>query len=94
MSHLRQQLLHLWLAGSDVDRDVLAWSFQDSTDGEGPVVPDETPPYTTGLDAMRDGWMLIQATPPHRTDPDPHAPAGYLDHEFVFERRIELPRPR
>jgi len=85
----RQQILHMWLGGPALDLHCVAWSFFDATDGAGPALPDDDPPYATGLDAMRDGWMLISITAPAPTNPDPHAPPGYLDNEFVFERRID-----
>jgi hypothetical protein len=91
MPSQRQQLLHLWLLGSSVDEGVVAWSFFDSTNGDGPQPPLAEPPYPTGLDAMRDGWMLIQAPSPVAVDADPHQPGGYIDNEFLFERRIPTP---
>ena len=84
----RQQLLHLWLGGPSVDNPVLAWSFHDASAGEGPQPPPVEPPYATGLDAMRDGWMLLSATPPPTPQDDPNSPGTYIDHEFLFERRI------
>ena len=87
----RQQILHLWGAGSSLDSAVVAWAFHDEADGAGPVLPNGEPPYATGVDALRDGWMLLQVsqliTRPSELD---HVNT-YLEHEFVFERRVECP---
>ena len=91
MTH-RQQVLHLWLGGPSVDNPVVAWSYHDASDGLGPQPPESEPPYPTGLDAMRDGWMLLAAPAPHPPSGDANAPGGYIDHEFVFERRVEAAR--
>lgn len=81
----RQQILQLWLKVAALDASVSAWSFYDGTDGALPL-PDEDPPYPTGVAALRDGWMLLQAPGPIGPD-DTH---GELTAEFVFERRITL----
>lgn len=83
----RQQVLYVWANGSSLDSHVIGWAFHDGTNGAGTPLPDGKPPYATGVDALCDGWMLLQSAqliPP---------PAGsehlndYLEYEFVFERR-------
>lgn len=86
----RQQVLYLWGNGSALDSGVIAWSFHDGTDGAGPGLPEGDPPYATGEDALRDGWMLLQSAqliPPALGTEHLNA---YLDYEFVFERRVEV----
>lgn len=62
--------------------------------GSDPAAPDRTlpetdPPYESGLDALRAGWMLLQSSQIDDTgDPGAHT-NSYLRHEFVFERRLE-----
>ena len=73
---LRQQVLFLYLASSALDAAVVGWSSYDGA-GEGPTPPVEaepTAPYRTGLDALRDGWRLIQVSP--LTPPAPGPSAG------------------
>lgn len=94
----RQQILHLWLAAAALDTEVIAWAFHDgsrmatsaaSTEADGGDdgrPPGRDRPYRTGVEAMADGWMLLQA-------PGSIAPAasnGDLGCEFVFERRVDL----
>jgi len=86
----RQQVLHLWAAGSALDSMVVGWGFHDGTDGCGPGLPDGDPPYETGVDALRDGWMLLHAAQLIPRPPGMEYVNSYLEHEFVFERRVKL----
>lgn len=81
----RQQILHLWLQVAALDARVAGWAFYDGTDGAQPL-PDREPPYATGVAALRDGWMLLQAPGPIGPDDT----NGALTAEFVFERRIDM----
>ena len=85
MSGARQQVLILWLASSALDAKVLGWAFYDGTDGAGPQ-PDGDPPYATGVDALRDGWRLIQLSPLLPAHPEHERETSFLKHELVLER--------
>lgn len=81
----RQQILHLWLHAAALDTGVSAWAFYDGTNGGAPL-PEVEPPYATGVEALEDGWMLLQS-------PGPMAPGSTnaeLAAEYVFERRVVL----
>ncbi|MEM9037154.1 MAG: hypothetical protein AAGA99_10780 [Actinomycetota bacterium] len=84
----RQQVLYLWANGSALDSRVVAWAFYDGTDGSGPGVGAAEPPYERGVDALRDGWMLLQSAQLIPPAPGAEHVNAYLDHEFVFERRV------
>jgi hypothetical protein len=83
----RQQVLMMWLGSSSLDSRVLAWSFFDGTAGKGPQ-PTADPPYGTGVDALRDGWRLLQMSPLIQPIPGHERDTSFLKHEFVFERII------
>ncbi|NKB42221.1 MAG: hypothetical protein GKR86_14505 [Ilumatobacter sp.] len=92
---LRQQILYLWMEGSSLDEKVVGWAFHDGTECAGPQLPEAErqgdAPYSNGLSALQDGWMLLQSaklSPPAAGQEHLNA---YLDYEFVFERRIDLP---
>ena len=90
MSSERQQVLRLWLTTSALDTGTAAWAFHDGSDGAGPAVPNSSPPYRNGVDALRDGWFLIQ-TPSAATpvlDGEALHRNTALEFEFVFERRV------
>jgi hypothetical protein len=88
----RQQVLVLYLATSALDTPVVGWSFYDGA-ASGPTPPVEdrpTPPYATGVDALRDGWRLIQMSSLVPPDPDTERQVSYLKHEFVFEKLVAI----
>ena len=91
MPKLRQQVLVLYLADSALDSAVVGWSLYDGTGGIPPVTGDEpTPPYESGLDALKDGWRVIQfpqLIPPY---PGLEYSTSFLKHEFIFERLEEI----
>lgn len=92
MSHL-QQVLVLYTATSALDTPVVAWSLYDGA-SEGPtspVEPSPEPPYATGVDALRDGWRLFQASPLNPPHPGAERQVSYLKHEFWFERFADAP---
>jgi hypothetical protein len=78
----------LWLASPGLDGRVLGWSFYDGTSGAGPQ-PVGDPPYASGVDALVDGWRLIQMSPLHPAPAGTERDTSFLKHEFVFERIIE-----
>lgn len=86
----RQQILYLWLAEGALDTDTIAWAFHDGTNGAGPPLPENDPPYTSGLHAMQQGWFLIQSPAPYALHPGAEHQVSYLANEFVFERRIRI----
>jgi len=88
---LRQRVLALWLADSALDAPVVAWSEWDGTGTQARMAGDETEaPYRTGLDALRDGWRLIQMSPllPHY--PGTETQTAYLKYEFLFEQLVDV----
>ncbi|NBC23020.1 MAG: hypothetical protein GVY21_06045 [Gammaproteobacteria bacterium] len=89
-SHTRQQVLVLYLENSALDSAVVGWSVYDGTGQDRHMAGDaESPPYHSGLAALRDGWRLIQASPllPHAGGDEFRT--GYLKYEFFFERLVD-----
>jgi len=87
----RQQVLYLWANGSALDSGTVAWAFHDGADGAGPALADGKPPYANGVAAMRHGWMLLQSSQLTAPLPGNEHLNDYLEYEFVFERRIDVP---
>ena len=89
-----QQVLFLWLSDSALDSGVVAWSLYDGASPKGAPVPpvdiEAQPPYATGLEALRDGWRLIQASPLTAPAPGAELHTSYLRHELIFERFAPL----
>ena len=87
MGKLRQKVLVLYLANSALDSRVKGWSIYDGTGQENHTTGDSaTPPYETGLEALLDGWRVIQfpqLIPPY---PDMEYATSYQQNEFIFEK--------
>jgi hypothetical protein len=94
MSKKRQQLLFLCLEHPELDSNTVAWALYDGAlpkdrlqMGTG---SEEVPPYQSVLDAMRDGWRVMQVPPVptfhngHENNP------GHLPYEYVLEREVEV----
>lgn len=87
---MRQSVLVLYLANSALDSPVIGWAVYDGTGETRRMAGDEdTPPYGTGLDALKDGWRLFQAAQllPHPRGDE--FDLSYLKYEFFFEKLTE-----
>ena len=88
---LRQKVLVLYLANSALDSPVIGWAVYDGTGETLHMAGDaDTPPYATGLAALKDGWRLIQASQllPHPRGEE--FDLAYLKYEFFFEQLVEV----
>lgn len=87
MEERRQKVLILYLASSALDTPVVAWSIYDGTGKTRPMAADsDEPPYENGVEAMKDGWRLIQLSqlvPPY---PGEEHTVSYQRYECVFEK--------
>lgn len=87
----RQQVLVLYLANSALDSAVVGWSVYDGTGETRHMAGDaDAPPYASGLDALKDGWRLFQASQllPHARGEE--FDLAYLKYEFFFEKLVEV----
>lgn len=91
MTQRRQQVLILYLSNSALDSPVRGWTVYDGTGRSMPTTGDsDTPPYETGLDALKDGWRVIQfpqLIPPY---PGTEFSTSFHQHEFIFEKLEEI----
>ena len=88
-ARIRQQVLVLYLANSALDSPVRAWAAYDGTGQREHMSGDsDEPPYPSGLDALKDGWRLIQASPLVDHVSGDEFRTGYLKYEFFFEKLI------
>lgn len=91
MPEQRQIIMVLYLSNSALDSDVRGWTIYDGTGKTSPTTGDsETPPYKTGLDAMLDGWRVIQfpqLIPPYK---DMEYTTSYFKFEYIFEKMADM----
>ena len=86
-----QKVLVLYLSDSALDAPTVAWAVYDDTGETRPMAGDtDTPPYKTGVDALKDGWRLFQASQilPHQRGAE--FDVSYLKYEFFFERLVQV----
>jgi hypothetical protein len=88
----RQKVMLLYLADSNLEASVVAWTQWDGTGETQHMSGDaDAPPYPTGLDALLDGWRLFQLSPLRPEESGQEFRTSYLKYEFAFERWVELP---
>jgi hypothetical protein len=94
MSKLRQQILILHLANSDLASSTVAWALYDGARPAGErqmQSGDESePPYASVLDAMRDGWNVLQVPVLPTYLPGHEHETGHLPYEYVLERKVTV----
>ena len=79
----------LYTSTSALDTRVVAWAFYDGTGKTRHMSGDcDEPPYETGLDALIDGWRLIQASPLMSHVTGDEYKTSYLKYEFFFEKMV------
>lgn len=94
MGKVRQQILILHLANSDLASRTVAWAMYDgaaSADERQMQTGDSSEPlYPSVLAAMRDGWSVIQlSTLPYYVPGHEHE-TGNLPYEYVLERKVNV----
>lgn len=88
---LRQKLLFLYLANSDLRAGVVAWSTYDGTSHDRPDMDSPDPPYASAVEAMRDGWRVIQVSQLQYPPVGREFEVDYLKHEVILEKMEEVP---
>jgi hypothetical protein len=85
---MRQKLLFLYLGNSNLEAGVVGWSFYDGTGKKKFEAAGESqdPPYKSVLDAMLDGWRVIQVPTLKAPQVGREYQVDYLDFEFVLEK--------
>ncbi|GCE22709.1 hypothetical protein [Dictyobacter kobayashii] len=94
MSELRQQILILHLASSDLASATIAWALYDGASAEDALPmqsgDEKEPPYASVLAAMRAGWNVIQLAVLPQIVPGHEHESGNLPYEYVLERKVAL----
>ena len=80
-----QTLLYLYSQSTNVRSALAGWALFDPATADEPVLPSQDAPYGSVLDALRDGWRIVQFPRPESyrfSDLDNH----YLGFEFILEK--------
>ena len=81
----RQTLLYLYSKSTNPRSSLSAWTLYDPAVADDPVLPSQEVPYASVLDAVRDGWRIVQFPRPEVyrfSDLD----NSYLGYEFILEK--------
>ena len=94
LSRLRQQIMILHLSNPDLDSSTVAWAAWDGAASADKLQmqtgDEEKPPYKSVLEAMRDGWFVVQFPLLQRFVHGEEHETGHLPYEYVLERRVEI----
>ena len=83
----KQLLLYLYSKSTNLRSPLGAWALYDATAPDEPVLPSQEAPYASVLDAVNDGWRIVQFPRPELynfTDVD----NAYLTYEFILEKFV------
>ena len=83
----KQRILYLYSKSTNLRSPLGGWALYDPTAPEEPILPSQDAPYTSVLDAVRDGWRIVQFPRPELynfTDVD----NAYLTYEFILEKLV------
>lgn len=87
MPQLRQRLLVLYLHNADLKSQVVSWAVYDGTGKEAHTTGDtDQPPYASVLEAMKDGWRVIQFPQQFPAYPGMEYNTAYLRYEYILEK--------
>ena len=89
MPESRQKLLVLYLRTPELHSGVVAWSEFDGTASDGhrhSSGDGAEPPYESVVDAMRDGWRVIQFPQQYPAYPGTEYQTSYLKYEYILEK--------
>ncbi|WP_274652129.1 hypothetical protein [Paenibacillus humicola] len=94
MNRTRQQILILHLAQPDLETRTVAWALYDGSKPKGALQmqtgDSSEPPYESVLDAMRDGWNVIQLPTMPVFLSGHEFEQGHLPYEYVLERKVTV----
>lgn len=84
LSKPKQKILYLLSRRSDMQAQIVGWQLCDPGQEKKPALPSPDPPYASVIDAVRDGWRILQFPSPQSypfTEQN-----SYVGYEFVLER--------
>lgn len=83
----KQLILYLYSKSTNLRSPLGGWAVYDATAPDEPVLPSQDAPYASVLDAVSDGWRIVQFPRPELynfTDVD----NAYLTYEFILEKYV------
>ena len=84
----KQMILYLYSKSTNLRSPIAGWALYDPTTPDEPVLPSQDAPYNSVLDAVGDGWRIVQFPRPELynfSDVD----NAYLSFEFILEKIVK-----
>ena len=83
----RQQVLYLYSKSANMRAGIASWALYDPTKPHEPTLPSQEVPYDSVLEAMADGWRVVQF-PVSKLYTYEGVDNDYLGFEFVLEKWV------
>ncbi len=83
----KQIILYLYSKSTNLRSPLGAGALYDPTAPDEPMLPSQDPPYASVLDAVRDGWKIVQFPRPELYSFS-DVENAYLNFEFILEKII------
>jgi len=83
----KQLILYLYSKSTNLRSPLGAWALYDPTAPDEPILPSQEPPYASVLDAVRDGWRIVQFPRPELYSFS-DVENAYLNFEFILEKIV------
>ena len=80
-----QYILYLYSKSTNMRSAIAGWVYYDPTKPDEPTLPSQDTPYASVIEAVQDGWRIVQFPDPTRyefSDVDNR----YLGYEFILEK--------
>ena len=87
LSSEKQLILYLYSKSTNLRSPLGGWALYDATAPEAPILPSQDAPYTSVIDAVRDGWRIVQFPRPELYDFS-DVDNAYLAFEFILEKFV------
>ena len=81
----KKLILYLYSKSTSMRSSIASWALYDSTKPHQPTLPSQNAPYASVIEAIGDGWRVIQFPRPELyrfSDID----NNYLGYEFILEK--------
>lgn len=83
----RQLVLYLYSKSTNMRSPLASWMLYDATKPQEPTLPSKKAPYESVLDAVADGWRIVQF-PEAKLYRYDGVDNDYLGFEFILEKMI------
>ncbi|MBT3342097.1 MAG: hypothetical protein HN712_15730 [Gemmatimonadetes bacterium] len=83
----RQLVLYLYSKSTNMRSGLASWMLYDATKPQEPTLPSQEAPYDSVLDAVADGWRIVQF-PDAKLYSYQGVDNDYLGYEFILEKMV------